>query len=199
MKTILLFLTRPLYLITLWLSFALFLWLAVDPQAHLTAYLQRIPVQLELIVLTLFILVGSLSFLSAHYSRTASTKLDEQAQTYKALIRKIKKQHNDETHQIRTLVGNEQFAYWEWDIKKSTAHFSPQWKRMVGLEVNTHITNLHDLQKRIHPKDQNSVQQDFFKILSGKEKYLESTHRIKHEGGHYLWVHDKGQDRKSVV
>lgn len=64
---------------------------------------------------------------------------------------------------------------------------------MVGLATDAPINNLHDLQKRIHPKDQKSVQQDFFKILSGKDTYLESTHRILHEDGHYIWVHDKGQ------
>ncbi|HHT00613.1 MAG TPA: sensor domain-containing diguanylate cyclase, partial [Thiomicrospira sp.] len=55
------------------------------------------------------------------------------------------------------------------------------------------LNNLHDLQQRVHPKDQQAVQQGFLKILSGEQKLFECTHRIQHEDGHYVWVHDKGQ------
>lgn len=193
MKSLLLFLTKPFSLFILWLGFATTLWASMMPNSIPAHLLNEVPLSLTYILLFFIGILSSLSLWNARYSQAFIATLETQTQEHKKATRALKKQHQTETHQIRTLIENGQFAYWEWNIKSNKAEFSPQWKKMVGLPADAPLNNLHDLQERIHPKDQASVQQDFFRALSGEDEFLECTHRAKHEDGHYIWVHDKGQ------
>lgn len=141
----------------------------------------------------LFTTLWILSTVSPRMTLKLKEELKQQGLENKQVLKALKKQHQLENNQIQTLMQNEQFAFWEWNIKTKKAIFSPQWKKMIGLAGDEPLTSLHDLQKRIHPRDQESVQQKFLKILSGTQKSFECTHRIQHVDGHYIWVHDKGQ------
>ncbi|MBN2865957.1 MAG: diguanylate cyclase [Thiotrichales bacterium] len=185
-------LTKPFVLIILWLIVASTLWNPQSLQSLLASFGSPIINAEQLMMMTLLSLAG-LSLFTAFRNQRSDSILQHQAQSYKQTIKQLKQQHQKETHQIQTLMGNEQFAYWEWHIKNNTAQFSAQWKKMVGLPSDAPLGNLHDLQNRIHPKDKEAVQQTFFKILGGEQPFFECTHRILHEDGRYLWVHDKGQ------
>ena len=188
-------LSKPFFLILLWFIFGISLWQIVTPTPFLETLLQlsSIELKLDVIALSLFITLGILSLLNSWLSQQFMTDHQRRILSYKQTIKQLKQRNKEDDHQIKTLMNNEQFAYWEWDIKRNHAQFSAQWKRMIGLPAEQPLDNLHDLQKRIHPKDQEAVQKKFFKILSAEDKLFECTHRIQHEDGHYIWVHDKGQ------
>lgn len=117
----------------------------------------------------------------------------QQQKEHKAAIKNLKEAHRKEESPFKNLMQSDQLAYWEWDIKNNQARFSPQWKKMLGIREEHPLNSLHDLQNRVHPKDQEPVQKQMLKILSGEHKKFECTHRVQHDDGHYIWVHDKGQ------
>jgi diguanylate cyclase (GGDEF)-like protein/PAS domain S-box-containing protein len=193
MKPILRFLTRPFITSLLWLSLIVSVVYTLTPIPFLADLTQPIPLSSELIAIMLFALLWGLSILSPQLNLKLQEELKETALEHQKVLKALKQAHQAENHQIQTLMQNEQFAFWEWNIKTKKAKFSPQWKKMIGLGNDDSLTSLNDLQKRIHPRDQEAVQQKFLKILSGQHRLFECTHRVQHIDGHYIWVHDKGQ------
>lgn len=193
MNPTLLFITRPLVISLLWLSLIMTIVYTMIPMPFFENLTQSIPWSSEQVVIMLFAILWLLSIISPRMNLKLKEELIQQGLENKKALKALKQQHQIENNQIQTLMQNEQFAFWEWNIKTKKAKFSPQWKKMIGLADDESLTSLNDLQKRIHPRDQESVQQQFLKILSGAQKLFECTHRIQHEDGHYIWVHDKGQ------
>ncbi|WP_019556010.1 sensor domain-containing diguanylate cyclase [Thiomicrorhabdus arctica] len=193
MKQALLFITRPLVISLVWISLIIAILYTVTPIPFIEKQTQSIPWSSGQVVIVLFILLWLLSIISPRMNRKLKEALDQQDLEHKEKLKALKQQHQVENSQILALMQNEQFAFWEWNIQTKKAKYSPQWKKMIGLAEDESLTSLNDLQKRIHPRDQESVQQKFLKILSGAQKLFECTHRIQHVDGHYIWVHDKGQ------
>lgn len=177
----------------LWLSLIMTIVYTLTPIPFFENLTQSIPWSSEQVVMMLFAVLWILSIISPRMNLKLKEALKQQDLEHKQALKMLKQQHQLENNQIQTLMQNEQFAFWEWNIKTKKAKFSPQWKKMIGLANDESLTSLNDLQKRVHPRDQESVQQQFLKILSGAQKLFESTHRIQHIDGHYIWVHDKGQ------
>ncbi len=186
-------LSKPALLLLLWLSFAVVLWQQQFPNSISHSALTYIPLVPQQLLFALFALLCLLSLLPTLVIQKQQRALTQQALYHKQRLKDLKHKHRSEDRQLQSLMQNEQFAYWEWHIKSNEAQFSAQWKKMIGLSKDELLNNLHDLQQRIHPKDQQAVQQGFLKILSGEQKFFECTHRVQHTDGHYLWVHDKGQ------
>ena len=191
MTNTLLFLTRPLVILLLWISLAVCLWYTLSPPFLID--ISFLPWSSEQVLIVLFIILFALSLLSTLQTRSIQKVIAWQSQQNKQAIKALKQAHQKENYRIQALTENEQFAYWEWNVKTNKVQYSSQWKKMLGLEQDVLLNNLHDMQNRIHPKDQKAVQQKLLKVLSGKEHLFECTHRIQHEDGHYIWVHDKGQ------
>lgn len=152
-----------------------------------------LPLTLSQAIWVLLALLLLMMFKQTRQNKLLQTQLIEQQANHQSQIKQLKRQHDCEDNTFKTLMQSDQIAYWEWDVKHNKARFSPQWKNLLGLPSDTNLNNLHDLQNRIHPKDQQAVQQRLLKMLSGEQRHFECTHRVRHEDGHYLWVHDKGQ------
>ena len=191
MTNTLLFLTRPLVISLLWVSLVISIWYSLSPPFVID--ISFLPWHSEQIVISLFIALITLSLLSPLQTRNMQKELAQQSAQSQQIIKALKQTHQKENYRIQALMQNEQFAYWEWNVKTNDVQYSAQWKKMLGLEHDLQLTSLHDMQNRIHPKDQKAVQQKFLKVLSGKEQLFECTHRIQHADGHYIWIHDKGQ------
>ena len=193
MKQIVLFLTRPMVTSLLWLSLILSVIHTMAPITFFAPYIQSIPWSSQHVVIAIFALLWALSIVSPRENQTLHAELKQQAMTHKKTINALKSQHKAENSQIQAFMQNEQFAFWEWHIKTKKAHFSPQWKSMLGLPKEAQLESLNDLQNRVHPRDQASLQKQFLKIISGDHSLFECTHRVEHADGRYIWVHDKGQ------
>ncbi|MDG6774480.1 diguanylate cyclase [Thiomicrorhabdus sp. ZW0627] len=183
---------QPLLLIT-WSLLAAFSLHLMHPLPFLQPTIEQLPLSVQEQIMLLLLLLAVFYGVMLLQNRQLQQRLNEQEQRYKKTVKELKSRYQNEENQIITLMQSDQFAYWEWDIKKNQADFSPQWKSMLGLEKDLPLNSLNDLKNRIHPKDQSAVQKQMLKILSGEHQRFECTHRVRHEDGHYLWVHDKGQ------
>lgn len=111
----------------------------------------------------------------------------------KQQIRHLKREHNIEKNRLSVVLDSSRLAYWEWDIKKNQAYFSPLWQEMIGFHDTQFPQELNAWQSRIHPIDQEKVQKQLLQILAGKLHNYENTHRLMTADGDYIWVYDRGQ------
>lgn len=81
---------------------------------------------------------------------------------------------------------------WDWDIKHRTIETS-NFDQILGYqnsEINEYINNVSRL---IHPEDYPAVQSTIVAHLRNHTDRYESTYRIRHKNGYWVWVHDLGK------
>ena len=81
---------------------------------------------------------------------------------------------------------------WDWDVGADLVRFSPRWRGMLGFEEEEIVGSMKDWMERIHPEEATSWESALQRHLRGESPLLVDEHRIRHEGGHYLWVQARG-------
>jgi PAS domain S-box-containing protein len=82
---------------------------------------------------------------------------------------------------------------WEWNAQTGRMYFSPQWKRMLGLDDAAVGEALSDWQGRIHPDDLAQVQAEIDRHFTGATPQYRSEHRLRGKDGQYRWILDQGR------
>lgn len=80
----------------------------------------------------------------------------------------------------------------DWDIPTDEVYCSALFMRQVGLAETNHFMTGVGLAARTHPDDVAAHQEIIGQLLAG-ECELNIEYRVRHEQGHYLWVHLLGQ------
>ena len=108
--------------------------------------------------------------------------------------RKCLQLENEESHKKLefTLAANRD-GIWEWNILTGQSYNSPRWKEIVGYEKDELEDDVSSWEDRIHPDDKDAVMQDLMQHLEAKTNFYENIHRLKHKGGHWVWVLDRGK------
>jgi PAS domain S-box-containing protein len=81
---------------------------------------------------------------------------------------------------------------WDWKIKTNEVYFSPQWKNMLGFEVDEIKDSLQEWESRVHPDDLQDVYKDIESHLEGKTDVYQNEHRVLCKNGTYKWILDRG-------
>ena len=81
---------------------------------------------------------------------------------------------------------------WDWDLVADRVYFSPRWKEMLGYTEAEIGTNISEWFQRVHPDEQQQVQDDLMAHLRGETNHFESEHRLRHKDGSYLWMLCRG-------
>jgi len=81
---------------------------------------------------------------------------------------------------------------WDWNVETNEVYFSPRWKEMLGYEINEIKNELSEWTKRVHPDDLEHAIIAAKQHLNKETSVYQSTHRIRHKNGYYIWVLDRG-------
>ena len=81
----------------------------------------------------------------------------------------------------------------DWDYLKNESYISPSWKEMLGFSDTSAANEFMTWKHRVHKEDLRKALHEIKQAMSKQEPYLEITHRLRHENGHYLWVLAKAQ------
>lgn len=89
---------------------------------------------------------------------------------------------------------------WDWDVKNRSMQ-TTNFDQILGYnneEMNAFIGHIGRL---IHPEDFTSVKQAIINHLRNKTSRYESTYRIRHKAGYWVWVQDMGRviERDSIT
>ncbi|MFZ5941313.1 MAG: PAS domain-containing protein [Bacteroidota bacterium] len=82
-----------------------------------------------------------------------------------------------------------------WDRNNLTGEvfYSPQWKKMLGYEINEISPDYHEWESRVHPEDLERVQKMIGQHLDGIREYYEAEYRMRCRDGSYKWILDRGK------
>ncbi len=90
------------------------------------------------------------------------------------------------------LLGNND-GLWDRDFTNNTVYRSPRWKEIIGYKDEELPNEVDVWTTRVHPDDLNKALKAIHDHLSGKTKFYENIHRIKHKKGYWVWVLDRGK------
>jgi diguanylate cyclase (GGDEF)-like protein/PAS domain S-box-containing protein len=81
---------------------------------------------------------------------------------------------------------------WDWNIDTDVAHFSKQYKDLLGFNDNDIDNSIRDWNNRIHPDDKASMTTAVNNYLSGKEEKYVHEHRVICKDKSIKWVLSRG-------
>jgi len=81
---------------------------------------------------------------------------------------------------------------YEWNMLDDSAYYSDEWKTMLGLEneeVDSHLSTWANL---VYPDDIDAIMQSVQETVKARKKNIETTHRLKHKNGQWIWILGRG-------
>src|SRR5690606_21088817 len=80
----------------------------------------------------------------------------------------------------------------EQNFGTNTSFYSPRWRAMLGYDTEP-LPEISSWQQLVHPDDAARVHELLQQHLNGQEPLFESTHRLKHREGDWIWVVSRGK------
>ncbi len=103
----------------------------------------------------------------------------------------LKNQHLTERMEL-ALLGNKD-GLWDWNTLDDSIYFSSRWKEILGYSNDEIENEFINWEKNVHYEDLAEVMVEVNKNLNKKTEYFESTYRMKHKKGHWVWILDRGK------
>jgi len=83
---------------------------------------------------------------------------------------------------------------WDHDLRKSTAYFSPMWRRMRGIGQEEAVDSSRQAWlARVHPDDRERLIRETDQQNSGELEQNSFEYREQHRDGHYIWILSRGK------
>ena len=89
-------------------------------------------------------------------------------------------------------VQGSQIGIWDWNLTTGAVYLSSQWKSQLGHDDATLADKFEEWRNRIHPDDQQPVQETIQACLDGHRSQFEFEHRLQHRDGSYRWILSRG-------
>lgn len=147
--------------------------------------------RLSSIVLTAGLLIAILLSLTVRYvliSRLRSRYLEK---SYKEIAEKTERLAESEERYDLAVRGLS-VGVWDWNIPDNQVYRSRKFKEIIGIEAQEVKPHYGELTGRIHPEDRDTVLGMLQDHIDRKGAY-DIEYRMKHEKGHYIWIHATGQ------
>ncbi|MBR9824886.1 MAG: PAS domain-containing protein [Alphaproteobacteria bacterium] len=81
---------------------------------------------------------------------------------------------------------------WDWNIKTNRVYRSPEWQKTLGAESIGRGGRFEEFSERLHPEDRDRAVRALNQAVKDGSRFSEE-YRVRHEAGHYVWVHSRGQ------
>ncbi len=94
---------------------------------------------------------------------------------------------------VELAISGNNDGIWDWNIIDDSVYFSPRWKEMLGFNDDEISNDFSNWETRVHPDELPDVLIHVQDNLEGKTEYFETTYRLKHKDGHWVWILDRGK------
>jgi len=98
--------------------------------------------------------------------------------------------------QLSLAVQAANIGFFDRNLISGETHFSPEWKRQLGYEVDEIRDDDSEWEIRLHPDDKEETIHNLQKIFEGKDTIYETIFRLKHKNGTYRWILSRGSIRR---
>ncbi len=89
-------------------------------------------------------------------------------------------------------VRGSSVGLWDWDVRNSQFYWSDRFKGMLGITDEDFIPDFSSFENRLHPEDHGRVMEALRRHMDDRHEY-DIEYRLRHEKGHYVWMHTRGQ------
>ncbi|WP_207090699.1 PAS domain S-box protein [Phormidium pseudopriestleyi] len=100
---------------------------------------------------------------------------------------------SESERRLQLALEGSDLGIWDWQIPTGTTYFDPQWKRMLGYEVQD-IGNHHQIwEELLHPEDRKPTLRALQDHLAGILLVYERELRMRSKSGEWKWILSRGK------
>lgn len=92
----------------------------------------------------------------------------------------------------RVLEGSND-GFWDRHIPSGVTTFSPRWAAMLGYGSDEIAPTISSWENLVHPDDLPLCRRLLAQHLSGQRDRYEAVYRMRHRGGHWVWILARGK------
>lgn len=81
----------------------------------------------------------------------------------------------------------------DWDMVTNNFYWSPEYKQMLGYDVEEMESSLVNFNRLLHPDDHDAMWEKFNQYVEGNMSEFMHVFRMKHKSGRWVWVHCRGK------
>ncbi len=96
-------------------------------------------------------------------------------------------------NKFRLALDAGRLGFWDWNIVTDDATFDGHWAQILGYRLDELEQKLDTWLRLVHPQDMSRVRAALNAHLDGRTEYFESEHRLRHRGGSWRWVLNRGR------
>lgn len=100
---------------------------------------------------------------------------------------------------MRLLLEASELGTWDWNLAADVNQVNKRWCDIVGLEYEHYDTSSRFFRQLIHPADYVKVEKQLNEHIIGESKVFNTTFRMKHTNGTWVWVETYGKTVESDV
>ena len=100
---------------------------------------------------------------------------------------------NKTNQRMRLLLEASELGTWDWNLAADVNQVNKRWCDIVGLEYEFYDSGSRFFRQLIHPADYVKVEKQLNMHLVGKSKVFNTTFRMKHADGSWVWVESYGK------
>ncbi|MDH6061366.1 PAS domain-containing protein [Chrysosporum bergii ANA360D] len=100
-------------------------------------------------------------------------------------------QHSQAALQIALSTSG--LGWWNWNLVTNQTYYDPQWKRILGYQVEEITNHYQSFQQLVHPQDWSKLQQVLQEYLQGDKPKFEIELRMLAKSGQWKWIFSSGQ------
>ena len=94
---------------------------------------------------------------------------------------------------LELALSGSDLGMWDWDIPSGRVSFNARWGEMLGYRPDELAPEVDTWKHLVHPDDWPDINNALQAHLRGETPNYESEHRLRHKGGHWVWVLDRGK------
>lgn len=85
-------------------------------------------------------------------------------------------------------------ATWWWNVQTGETSFDEPWAQLLGYTLDElKPVAIHTWEKLTHPNDLDNAKLMLNDVFDKKLEYYDTTFRMKHKDGRYIWINDRGK------
>jgi diguanylate cyclase (GGDEF)-like protein/PAS domain S-box-containing protein len=94
----------------------------------------------------------------------------------------------DTEKRLQLAVDIAHLGSWEWSVAENIVYFSPQWKKLLGLDDHELPDRVEEWSSRLHPSESEQVLAGIRSYVQNPRESLQLEYRMRHRDGSYRWM-----------
>lgn len=109
-----------------------------------------------------------------------------------SVIKKTEDRLRESEERYQLAVRGSSVGLWDWNVLTDELFWSNRFQEIVGISGEGFRPHFKEFSERLHPDDSEAILHALEQHIKNKETY-DVEYRLRHNDGHYVWIHARGQ------